>query len=184
MQRSPKLDASMSTDPKSMPSLDLAAMISPDLHPWDKGTAVMELQELLRAHGFTIRVDGDFGGLTETAVRLFQRQHRLRVDGIVDAKTWIALKTHIQAGTRILKLGHTGSDVYELQGLLRIHSYSVPRNGVFNEATQEAVIAFQQRYHLRDDGIVNPTTWTALRGKGTLPQPPQQSNWFNFRRWW
>ncbi|MBE9178942.1 peptidoglycan-binding protein [Oculatella sp. LEGE 06141] len=155
-----------------------------ELCPWDTGAAVIELQELLNAHGFTLRLDGDFGSRTETAVRLYQRQHHIKVDGIVGAKTWAALRTTVQAGTRTLRQGYTGADVYELQGLLKVHGYNVQRNGIFNEETHQAIATFQHKYHLTPTGIVNPTTWTALRER-SLPTPPKQSFWyFNLGRWW
>lgn len=58
----------------------------------DKEDAVLLLQEHLRAVGWTIAVDGDFGPATELAVRQFQTSHPgLKVDGIVGPKTWRAL---------------------------------------------------------------------------------------------
>ena len=50
------------------------------------GKAVKELQMLLG-----INADGIFGCLTETAVRLFQKQHGLTEDGIVGKNTWSEL---------------------------------------------------------------------------------------------
>lgn len=162
-----------------------AATAGPVLYPWDCGPAVAQLQELLRAHGFRMRIDGDFGSVTEAAVRVFQRQNGLRPDGIADTKTWAALKSTVQPGTRILRRGHTGADVRELQGLLQIHGYSVPRNGIFDDDTKQAAIAFQQKHKLKDNGIVDQITWTILRAGFPLPPPPEQSRWLiNFRKWW
>jgi peptidoglycan hydrolase-like protein with peptidoglycan-binding domain len=137
----------------------------PKLYPWEKGVAVAQLQELLNAQGFRLLVDGDFGGKTEAAVRLFQHQHGLRVDGIVGAQTWAALKQTIQPGARILDRGHIGADVRELQGLLQVNGYLIRRTGEFDQATQQAVIAFQRKHHLNANGRVDATTWALLRGK-------------------
>lgn len=41
-----------------------------------------------------IAVDGEFGPETETAIRRFQGEHRLGVDGVVGAQTWAALGYH------------------------------------------------------------------------------------------
>lgn len=167
---------SVSTDP---------ALTGPNLYPWDFGMAVAELQELLRAHGFALKIDGDFGSMTEAAVKAFQRQQGLRIDGVVGVKTWAALKSTVQPGTRILREGQTGADVYELQGLLRVYGYEVLRNGIFDSRTKQAVITFQEKHKLRPEGIVDPISWTLLRGGSPLPTPPQQTGWFfNFRKWW
>lgn len=52
------------------------------------GTSVRVLQKLLISNGYAIRVDGAFGPLTETAVKAFQNQRRLVVDGVVGPVTW------------------------------------------------------------------------------------------------
>lgn len=55
--------------------------------------AVKELQRLLNLHGTIppLREDGDFGDLTDKAVRLFQKTRALVDDGIVGTYTWSAL---------------------------------------------------------------------------------------------
>ncbi len=169
-----------------IPAIPQEALTEVEVHPWNTGKTVMILQEILNAHGFRLRVDGDFGNLTEVAVRAFQRQRGLRCDGIVGAKTWAALKGTLQPGVRILKRGHSGSDVYELQGLLQVCGYSIHRSGIFEEETEQALIDFQRKHQLESDGRVKPTTWIVLRGKvAPLPTPPQQSRWFiDVRKWW
>ena len=52
----------------------------------DKGEGVKFLQRRL-----VLKEDGIFGPLTEEAVKEFQKEHRLAVDGIVGDKTWAAL---------------------------------------------------------------------------------------------
>lgn len=146
----------------------------PVLYPWDVGPPVARMQELLRAHGLSIRVDGDYGWRTEVAVKTFQRQHGLRVDGVVGAETWAVLAATVKPGTRLLRYGYSGADVYELQGLLQVNGRAVKRTGLFDADTKSAVIGFQREHRLRDDGIVDSVTWTLLRNR----KRPQQSSFF------
>jgi len=58
----------------------------------DTGPAIAVLQQSLQAAGFTeIGVDGLFGDETLYAVRTFQEDEGLTVDGMVGAETWTAL---------------------------------------------------------------------------------------------
>ncbi|MEG4960389.1 MULTISPECIES: peptidoglycan-binding domain-containing protein [unclassified Microcoleus] len=56
-----------------------------------KGHDVKKLQKLLNARGLSphpIVIDGVFGPTTENAVKRFQRQADIPVDGVVGGKTW------------------------------------------------------------------------------------------------
>ena len=61
------------------------------VHLTSKGDVVRTVQHRLRQHGFKIAVDGSFGPATNNAVRSFQRQQHLKVDGWVGRSTWAAL---------------------------------------------------------------------------------------------
>jgi hypothetical protein len=50
------------------------------------------LQNLLNTHGQKVSVDGSFGAKTEAAVRAFQKQAGIQVDGTVGNQTWAALR--------------------------------------------------------------------------------------------
>ena len=57
-----------------------------------ESSAVMFLQRLLLSYLYPITLlDGDFGPETERAVRAFQSENGLSVDGIVGRNTWQAL---------------------------------------------------------------------------------------------
>ncbi|MGG6297206.1 peptidoglycan-binding domain-containing protein [Leptolyngbya sp. AN02str] len=151
----------------------------PVLCPWEMGEAVADLQELLCAHGYEVRVDQDFGWKTEAAVRAFQADSGLRIDGVVGSQTWYVLTKMVKPGARSLRLGHRGMDVYELQGLLQVMGFNLRRSGYFDPATEEAVKQFQRSHHLRDDGIVHPITWTLLRaGQPIDPPSAPRRKWF------
>lgn len=65
-----------------------------------KGAAVTELQNKLKAAGaFPYTVDGIFGQQTLSAVRNFQLQQGLAVDGIVGPQTWAKLQSPSKPGT-------------------------------------------------------------------------------------
>lgn len=53
-----------------------------------KGNITRLIQERLNSVGFHISVDGIFGGGTENAVKVFQRNRGLSADGIVGRNTW------------------------------------------------------------------------------------------------
>lgn len=138
----------------------------PTLHPWDAEPAVVELQELLRAHGYKVPLTGEFDSQTEDAVLIFQRRKGLRVDAIVGPKTWSALKLDLKLGSRILRQDHSGLDVHELQGLLLVNGYSVTRDGFFTDETKQAVTEFQRYHKLRETGQVDRVTLGVLKNNG------------------
>lgn len=67
-------------------------------------------------------------------------------------------------GTRVLKLGVSGSDVSELQSLLKSTGFDPgPVDGYFGPRTAKAVKAFQKARGLKASGVVEPTTVAALK---------------------
>lgn len=57
-----------------------------------RGADVTYLQQRLVANGYYVgEIDGDFGRKTEIAVKAYQAEHGLVVDGIVGARTWAKL---------------------------------------------------------------------------------------------
>lgn len=57
-----------------------------------KGARVRELQQLLVRAGYPVTVDGDFGPATATAVRSFQAEADLEIDGVAGPETMRALE--------------------------------------------------------------------------------------------
>jgi peptidoglycan hydrolase-like protein with peptidoglycan-binding domain len=56
-----------------------------------QGNDVLELQKLLNQNGFKLKEDGIFGTNTHLAVKRWQKQNGLSVDGIVGTNTWATL---------------------------------------------------------------------------------------------
>ena len=68
--------------------------VYPTLRKGDKGADVANVQNLLMQAGYALPkygADGDFGDECLNAVKAFQKDNKLTVDGIVGAKTWAAL---------------------------------------------------------------------------------------------
>lgn len=69
----------------------------PTLRRGDKGEYVTLAQTELINKGYScgsFGADGQFGAATEAAVRNFQKDHSLTVDGVIGSKTWAALDTN------------------------------------------------------------------------------------------
>ena len=68
--------------------------VRPTLRRGSTGEDVVYLQRRLNGIGFGhLVVDGIFGAATEEAVKKFQEQYGLTVDGIVGIQTWAKLET-------------------------------------------------------------------------------------------
>ncbi len=71
---------------------DGVATLQPTLRKGNRGESVKQLQSKLRDRGYTVAVDGIFGNKTLEAVKAYQADHGLTVDGVVGKKTWGALE--------------------------------------------------------------------------------------------
>ncbi len=125
----------------------------PTLRNGSSGNDVKAAQYLLRSHGHSLTVDGEFGAGTEQAVRSFQSANGLTADGIVGAQTFAKLIKTVQNGSN-------GDAVRAIQSLL-----GVTVDGAFGAGTEQAVLNLQSTYGLTRDGVVGPLTWQAAFGK-------------------
>ncbi len=100
-------------------------------------------------------VDGIFGPTTEAAVRAFQAEHRLTVDGKVGNQTWSELIIEVSTGS-------TGDAVRAVQSQVRSRSGWLTVDGIFGPQTDNVVRSFQSFCDLSIDGIVGPNSWNAL----------------------
>ena len=133
-------------------------------------------------------VDGIYGSRTESSVRAFQRIFNLTPDGIVGPATWYAVVRLYTAVTRLSELrsqgqrfyanswahtspisqGDRGVRVERLQYMLSVLSAYIPEipplniDGIFGQATREAVLAAQRRFGLPLTGSVDADTWDEI----------------------
>jgi peptidoglycan hydrolase-like protein with peptidoglycan-binding domain len=132
--------------------------------------------------------NGVFSTQTEDSVRIFQQIFNLTPDGIVGKATWYKIQSIYNAVKKLNELeseglslsevskqftgtlseGDTGLEVSVVQYYLRVIAEFNPKiaevtpNGVFDEETKNAVLAFQREYGLPETGEVNEETWNKL----------------------
>jgi peptidoglycan hydrolase-like protein with peptidoglycan-binding domain len=132
-----------------------------------------------------VAIDGRFGESTRAAVQAVQRTFGLPPDGIVGERTWYELyRAYVGIVNTIpleyvsgytvpyggvpLRIGAESESVRLLQEYLNYiaQTYTeIPQinpTGYFGPRTQEAVIAFQNRFGFTPTGVVSAVTWTAI----------------------
>jgi len=142
--------------------------------PGDHGLAVSDVQKKLLDRGFAppgfeaeMR-DSFFGDITSQAVRSFQEERGLRVEGSVDETTWQELvEASFSLGDRFLYLRvppFRGDDVREVQRYLNRLGFNAGReDGIFGQDTDRALRAFQHNMAIPVDGIAGSSTISCLQ---------------------
>lgn len=120
-----------------------------------KGAAVKTMQYMMTARGYALTVDGDFGSVTETKVRAFQKSRDITVDGVVGPVTWSKLLYSLEKGSK-------GTPVKALQVELNAEGYRLKVDGDFGSVTKGAVLKYQEKKRLPIDGVVWLMTWGSL----------------------
>ncbi len=148
--------------------------------PGQQGGCVAELQRLLDLHGAGLQVDGDFGPATSRAVRTFQAEVAIAVDGLVGSATKAKLYAvstttspvydlRAPACPATIRQGQRGGCVVTLQRLLVHRGYLTDVDGDFGPGTVSSVRAFQAALGLTVDGVVGPSTKAALYNTDESP---------------
>ena len=135
-----------------------AALKWPTTGPGSKGERVFAIQFLLNQQiNAKLATDGISGAKTTAAVKAFQKKAKLPVDGVVGPMTYPKLIVTVKKGSK-------GSAVSAVQHNLHF-AYgfkSLMVSGTFGNGTLKAVMSFQKRFKLTQDGIVGANTWNAL----------------------
>jgi peptidoglycan hydrolase-like protein with peptidoglycan-binding domain len=134
------------------------------------GQVVKDIQNRLTVFGYKISVDGDFGLITQWAVRDFQARNSIPVTGTVDTATLDALSLEPTDSTRFLgpssdiplAKGAKGDEVLELQVYLNRFNYRLALDGIFGSATSWALKDFQKRNGIPVTGIADGATYQKL----------------------
>lgn len=147
------------------------------------GADVQRMQEMLAEMGYyTAAVDGTFGYTTQLAVTAFQQKNGLNADGVAGTETLALLYSGDGEPAAIattvprtsLRVGDSGSDVYELQLRLQALGYTnIAPSGVYDDATATTVRLFQQNNGLTADGVAGESTLTALYGAAVVSSGAQ-----------
>ena len=138
----------------------------------------------------TVIPDGIYGPDTISSVSAFQAAYGLPITGITDQATWEAIvKEYEQAliivdapvpleiildPGQVLRIGDNGPYVYLIQSLLiwlaKDHAaIAAPdHNGNYDQATYDAVAAFQRLAGLKSTGQFDKITWKFLSTHYTL----------------
>lgn len=144
------------------------------------GNNVRKMQNALKNKGFYKgSVDGVFGESTRNAVRKFQNSVGIRADGKPGNTTLTALyegksainktsNTQLKQQTKpknpsTLYYGCKGERVKSLQRALRdVGVYKGSIDGIYGDLTRAAVIKFQAKKGLSQDGMAGPKTLAVL----------------------
>ena len=134
-----------------------------------EGDEVKSLQQLMKDTGhYSGPVNGKFGPLTEDAVRTFQEEKGLTVDGVVGSETLSKLnekppEAAADGKVTSYRYGDEGDEIKKIQTALKEKGfYNGPVNGKFGPMTEEAMLSFQKAKGLEVDGIAGKLTLAAL----------------------
>ena len=151
---------------------------------------IVQIQRILRDLNYMnfengiIGIDGIYDEATRNAVREFQKRYGIKETGIVDSETWTLLHTIWeirQEGNALARAvyvlprfegyeimpGAKDNVLYIIQHMLETISRDyedilVELNGVYDEATQNAIRSFKRKNLLDDTAIIDARVFNRL----------------------
>ena len=165
-------DEDKGTDPEDTSNVTVGGYTT--LKWGSTGAAVKKLQEALKNRGYySGKIDSTFGSGVYAAVKAFQKDNGLKVDGVAGPATQILLygSSASSADTSTsLKKGSSGTAVRNLQYVLyELGYYDGKINGVYGDTTADAVRAFQINNNLTPvDGVAGHKTLKVLYSGSAL----------------
>ena len=154
------------------------------------GQPIRSLQTMLRVIAeddpshMTLVPDGIYGPETVRAVSIFQRRHGLSVTGITDMETWEKIVSEYEPALvrideaqplniilnpgQVIRKGEAHPHIYLIQAMLAVlsevyESITAPgMSGILDEATADALAAFQFLSGLPTTGNLDKHTWKHL----------------------
>lgn len=144
----------------------------------DKNSEILQFKQRLFELGYlTAKPDAKYDNDTVMAVKRFQLNNDLIDDGYIGPATKELLMS-ADAAENALDIGDSGDDVTKVQTYLMKLGYLRGVTGYFGSDTHNAVVKFQKRNHLGQDGKVGSQTistllspdakkWTSDSGSGS-----------------
>ena len=163
------LDITPVLDLENVEKYDTNTLIPPVIAKDTEHPIVMDIQSKLMLLGY---MEEDkpttlFGDSTEEAIKKFQRQMNLKMDGIVTSKVYDLLMSD-KAETYSVKRGDKGDDIKILQQSLYELNYLMDENdinGYFGEKTENAVFFLQRSNDVKPTGIIDLSTLNLLHSE-------------------
>ena len=150
-----------------------------------KGAEVKKLQQRLKELGYyKSTCDSEYGNVTVTAVKAFQKKNGLTADGVAGASTLKKLYSTSAIGangktekeeTKVdtddtLKQGAKGAEVKKVQQRLKeLGYYTYGIDSDYGYRTVAAVKAFQKKNGLTADGVCGASTLKKLNSSSAIP---------------
>lgn len=148
-----------------------------------RGEFVTLLQHRLKELGSKLSIDGYYGNETKSVVLQFQKDNKLKADGIVGPKTWDLIEQKSNAKKNpvplinsenpaligALKIRSEGPLVTKMQELLAQLGYRIHVDGKFGIGTERIVKQFQKDNKLKEDGVVGVITWQTIEAVAKAP---------------
>lgn len=127
-----------------------------------------ELADQQQFKAITKRINGGYNGLDDR-IKYYNRAKKVMSRDDNAAAATAATDDSAAADGQTpaypgatLRRGSKGAAVQSLQQRLSDLGYTLSMDGNFGPGTAKAVVAFQQKNNLGQDGIVGPKTWAAL----------------------